>query len=98
MAKKKKLTPEELEAENAKMRAEIEANKQANSEDSKRIVNALSMQNILIYCVVILLPIVGVPLIWLKKDKMGINFASRIAWTFVGIIIFVQQIRLLLSL
>lgn len=90
--KRQKLTQEELKAENKKLRREI-AQGYINKEDSERIVNMLSTQNLIAYAIVLFLPPVGIWYIWTRREKLHLNDASVYLWTFVGCVIFYQYIR-----
>lgn len=95
MAKKKKLTKEELKVENKKLREEINAKNAGSHEDSDRIVNSLRGVNIFAYALVLLLPIVGIWWIWHKKEDLKLNQASMFLWTAIGIIVLIQQVFLI---
>ena len=84
MAKKKKLTKEELHRENEKIRNEINEREAGDHSDSERIVNAL----------ILLLPIVGIWWLWHKKEDLKLNNPSMLLWTGVGIVVLVEQIVL----
>ena len=90
--KRQKLTQEELKAENKRLRNQI-ASGYINEEDSQRIVNILSTQNIIAYAIVLFLPPVGIWYIWTRREKLHLNNASVYMWTFVGTVILFQYIR-----
>ena len=91
-SKRQKLTQEELKAENKKLRREI-ASGYINKEDSERIVNMLSTQNIIAYAIVLFLPPVGIWYIWTRREKLHLNNSSVYLWTFVGCVIMVRYIQ-----
>ena len=94
MAKKKKLTKEELHRENEKIRNEINEREAGEHSDSERIVNALRGKNIAAYALILLLPIVGIWWLWHKKEDLKLNNPSMLLWTGVGIVVLVEQIVL----
>ncbi len=92
---KKKLTKEELHAENERIRSEIRARNTTSKEDQQRLVRSLSKKNMLTYALVIFLPPVGIYMIWKKKEELYLNQPSVYLWTFVGIMVmfaWVQEI------
>ena len=95
MAKKKKLSKEELKAENNKLRQEVRAKNAGSTEDSERIVNSLKKENIIAYALSLLLPIVGVWWLWHKRETLKLNNASMLLWTGIGIIILVEQVMMI---
>jgi len=90
--KRQKLTQEELKEENKQLRREISQG-YINKEDSERIVNLLSTQNIIAYAIVLFLPPVGIWYIWTRREKLHLNDSSVYLWTFVGCVILYQYIR-----
>lgn len=90
---KKKLSKEELHAENQKIKSDISKRNATTREDSERIVNSLRPKNLLFYAIVLLIPVVGVPLIWLKQKDLKINNASVYLWTGIGIIVLIRHIQ-----
>ncbi len=90
-SKRQKLTQEELKEENKKLRREI-AQGYINKEDSERIVNSLSTQNLIAYAIVLFLPPVGIWYIWTRREKLHLNRTSVYLWTFVGCVILYQYI------
>lgn len=95
MAKKKKLSKEELKKENAKLRNEMRARDAGTPQDSERIVNSLRGVNIAAYTLVLILPIIGIWWIWHKRESLKLNTPSLIVWTGVGSIILIEQIGLI---
>lgn len=95
MAKKKKLTKEELKLENAKLRKQMDEQSTSENTDSQRIVNSLRGKNIAAYALLLLLPIVGIWWIWHKREDLKLNLASMIVWTGIGVIVLVEQIALI---
>lgn len=95
MAKKKKLSKEELRIENEKIREDMHTQNQGSSEDSERIVNSLKGFNIASYALLLVLPIIGIWWLWYKKDKLKLNQPSMIIWTGIGVVILVEQIMLI---
>jgi hypothetical protein len=89
--KRQKLTQEELKAENKKLRNEI-AQGYINKEDSERIVQMLSTQNLIAYAIVLFLPPVGIWYIWTRREKLHLTDAQVYLWTFVGLVILYQYI------
>ena len=87
MAKKKKLTKEELKAENQRLKAQV-SHGNLSAEDSERIVQTLSMRNVIVYFLVALLPPIGLYIMWKKKEELHIRQSALYAWTMVGTIIF----------
>lgn len=95
---KKKLTKEELHEENERIRQDIKSRDESSHEDSQRIVNALRWRNIGVYTLVIIVPIIGIFVLWKKKEDLKLNKESMLLWTAVGIIILIRQIQGLLKL
>lgn len=90
-SKRQKLTQEELKEENKQLRREISQG-YINKEDSERIVNLLSTQNIIAYAIVLFLPPVGIWYIWTRREKLHLTEAQVYLWTFVGLVILYQYI------
>lgn len=95
MAKKKKLTKEELKVENDKIREEMHTQNLSENSDSERIVNSLKGFNIASYALLLVLPIVGIWWLWHKKDKLKLNQASMLVWTGIGIVVLIEQVLLI---
>ena len=95
MAKKKKLTKEELKLENAKLRKQMDEQGATENTDSQRIVNSLRGINIFAYALILLIPIVGIWWLWHKREDLKLNFPSMVVWTGIGIIILIEQIALI---
>ena len=95
-SKRQKLTQEELKEENKQLRREISQG-YINKEDSERIVNLLSTQNLIAYAIVLFLPPVGVWYIWTRREKLHLNIESVLLWTFVGSVVFYGWIKLILQ-
>lgn len=94
---KKKLTKEELHEENEKLRAEMRAKNSTSKEDQQRIVRTLSGKNMLTYALVIFLPPIGIYMIWKKRDELYLNTPSVYLWTFVGVMVLLQWIRIIIT-
>lgn len=92
MAKKKKLSPEELKIENAKLRKQMDEQSAGENTDSQRIVNSLRGYNIAAYALLLILPIVGIWWLWHKREALKLNFPSMVAWTGIGCVVLVYQI------
>ena len=90
-SKRQKLTQEELKEENKQLRREISQG-YIKKEDSERIVNLLSTQNIIAYAIVLVLPPVGIWYIWTRREKLHLTEAQVYLWTFVGLVILYQYI------
>lgn len=97
-ANKKKLTEEELHNENENIRSNMRARDMMTKEDSQRIVDSLRMKNLFAYILAILLPIIGVPIIWIKQKDLKLRNSAVLIWTFVGVVILVQQVLVVLRL
>lgn len=93
---KKKLTKEELHKENEKIREDIRSRDEESHEDSQRIVNALRWRNIGVYTLVIIVPVIGIFVLWKKKEDLKLNRESMLLWTAVGIVILFEQIKMIL--
>ena len=101
-SKRQKLTQEELKEENKQLRREISQG-YINKEDSERIVNLLSTQNLIAYAIVLFLPPVGIWYIWTRREniwyiwtrreKLHLTEAQVYLWTFVGCVILFQYIK-----
>lgn len=91
--KKKKLSKEELHAENEKMRAELKSRDYTSKEDQERLVKSLSKKNMLSYALVIFLPPIGIWYIWTHKEELNMRTTSLYLWTFVGIMVVYAWIR-----
>ena len=96
-SKRQKLTQEELETENKKLRQEMAQRNYSSKEDQERIVNVLSGQNIIAYVMVLFIPPVGIWYIWTRREKLHLNIESVLLWTFVGTVVFIGWIRLILQ-
>lgn len=94
---KKKLTKEELHEENEKLRAEMRAKNSTSKEDQQRIVQSLSLKNMLTYALVIFLPPIGIFVIWKKKEELHLNTPSLYLWTFVGVMVILEWIKLIVT-
>ncbi len=90
---KKKLTKEELHAENERIRAEMRARNTTSKEDQQRLVRSLSKKNMLTYALVIFLPPVGIYMIWKKREELYLTTPSVYLWTFVGIMVIFAWIQ-----
>lgn len=90
---KKKLTKEELHAENERIRAELRARNETSKEDQQRLVQTLSKKNMLSYALVIFLPPVGIWWIWKKREELGLRETAVYLWTFVGIMVIFGWIK-----
>ena len=95
MAKKKKLSKEELKLENAKLRKEMDEKDAVQTSDSQRLVDSLRGKNIAAYALILVLPIVGIWWLWHKREDLKLNFPSMVVWTGIGIIILIEQIALI---
>jgi|LAHS01.1.fsa_nt_gb hypothetical protein len=95
MAKKKKLSKEELKLENAKLRKEMDEKEAVQTSDSQRLVDSLRGKNIAAYALILVLPIVGIWWLWHKREDLKLNFPSMVVWTGIGIIILIEQIALI---
>ena len=91
-SKRQKLTQEELKEENKQLRREI-SQSYINKEDSERIVNLLSTQNLIAYAIVLFLPPVGIWYIWTRREKLHLSDPQVYLWTFVGCVILFQYIK-----
>lgn len=94
---KKKLTKEELHEENEKLRAEMRAKNSTSKEDQQRLVRSLSAKNMLTYALVIFLPPIGIYVIWKKKEELYLNTPSLYLWTFVGVMVLLQWLKLIIT-
>ncbi len=94
---KKKLTKEELHEENEKLRAEMREKNSTSKEDQQRLVRSLSAKNMLTYALVIFLPPIGIYMIWKKKEELYLNTPSLYLWTFVGVMVILQWIKLIIT-
>ena len=95
-SKKQKLTQEEKHEENQNLRKEMSKG-YINKEDSQRIVDMLSAQNLIAYAMVLFLPPLGIWYIWTRRGKLHLNDASVYLWTFVGSVILIQYINALVN-
>jgi hypothetical protein len=95
MAKKKKLSKEELKLENAKLRKEMDEKEAVQTSDSQRLVDSLRGKNIAAYALILVLPIIGIWWLWHKREDLKLNFPSMVVWTGIGIIILIEQIALI---
>ena len=94
-SKRKKLTPEELKEENARIKAELA--KTTEVESQQRIVDLLSKENWIAILLAVLLPPIGIWYIWRRKDKHTLNLPSMVVWTMISVVILVQYIILLVQ-
>lgn len=90
---RKKLTKEELHAENEKLRAEMKEKNMTSKEDQQKMVKMLSKKNMLTYALVLFVPPLGIYMIWKKKDELELNTPSVYLWTFVGAMVIVAWIQ-----
>jgi len=95
MAKKKKLTKDELKLENAKLRKQMDDKSNTENTDSQRIVNSLRGVNIFAYALILLIPIVGIWWLWHKRQDLKLNNPSMLLWTGIGAVILVEQVILI---
>ena len=70
-SKRKKLTPEELKEENARIKAELA--KTTEVESQQRITDLLSKENWIAILLAVLLPPIGIWYIWRRKEKHKLN-------------------------
>jgi predicted tellurium resistance membrane protein TerC len=89
---KQKLSKDELHAENEHIRTKMHSRDMMTKEDSQYIVDSLKPKNLAIYALTVFLPIIGVPIIWKKQKQMKLRNTAVYVWTFVGIIIVVEQV------
>lgn len=94
---KKKLTKSELHEENEKIREDIRSRDETSHEDTQRIVNSLRWRNIGAYTLVLIVPIIGIFVIWWKREDLKLNRESLLLWTAIGIIILIEQIKMILK-
>lgn len=90
---KKKLTKEELHAENEKLRAELRARNETSKEDQERLVQTLSKKNMLSYALVLFLPPIGIWYIWKHRQDLGLRDTALYLWTFVGIMVIFAWVK-----
>lgn len=95
---RKKLSKEELHAENEKLRAEMKAKNATSKEDQQRMVKMLSKKNMLTYALVLFLPPLGIYMIWKKRDELELNTPSVYLWTFVGVMVIFAWIQEIVSM
>ena len=95
-SKRQKLTKEELQSENKRLRRQMAAGN-ATPEDQKRIVETLSKRNIAAYALVLFIPPLGIWYIWKNKEKLYLNDGSVYYWTMVGCVILFAYIYYLVT-
>ncbi len=94
-SKRKKLTPEELKEENARIKAELA--KTTEVESQQRIVDLLSKENWIAILLAVLLPPIGIWYIWRRKEKHKLNLPSMVVWTMISVVILVQYIIMIVQ-
>ena len=94
-SKRKKLTPEELKEENARIKAELA--KTTEVESQQRITDLLSKENWIAILLAVLLPPIGIWYIWCRKEKHKLNLPSMVVWTMIAVVILIQYIIMLVQ-
>ena len=94
-SKRKKLTPEELKEENARIKAELA--KTTEVESQQRITDLLSKENWIAILLAVLLPPIGIWYIWRRKEKHKLNLPSMVVWTMISVVILVQYIIMIVQ-
>lgn len=95
MAKKRKLTKAELQAENEKMREEMKV--EADSTDSAKVVEMLSKKNWVVYILCTFLPIIGIWYLWKKQENHSVRGNQMWLWTAIAVIIQIGYIQVLVN-
>ena len=94
-AKRKNLSEEEKKQQNEEILSKYK--KYAAPEENARrdhLVKTLSKENLLLYALIVLLPPVGVYMLWKKRENYDINVPTAAIWTFIAGYILVNYVIL----
>ncbi len=87
-SRRRKLTKEELQEENARIRKEMN---EAGEDQSAQVMNVISKNNFKVYIMLCLVPLVGIWYMYAKKDKHTMSTPAMYTWTVLALVIFWQQ-------
>ena len=89
-----KLTKEELDEENARIKQEA---KKTQSKLSKRIVKLLAAKMWPYYILIVLLPPIGFYVLWKNKDKLELESSSVAAWAIPAVVLTFAYIKMIVE-